>query len=85
VTDIEIGSIAAGIQAGMGNVAAGSIFATLTSAAMAGYGVPVVYGGVWGTSSAVYWGLAARRAGVKVVPTQAMPGMAATTQNKSPQ
>ncbi|RMZ67750.1 Interferon-induced 6-16 [Pyrenophora seminiperda CCB06] len=56
---IAAGSIAAGIQAGIGNVAAGSIFATLTSAAMSGYGVPIVFGGVWGISSVVCWGLAA--------------------------
>ncbi|CCC07088.1 unnamed protein product [Sordaria macrospora k-hell] len=36
------GSIAAGIQAAIGNVVAGSWFATVTSAAMGGYGVPVV-------------------------------------------
>jgi hypothetical protein len=59
ITDIYIGSIAAGIQAGIGNVAAGSIFATLTSAAMSGYGVPIVFGGVWRISSVMCWGLAA--------------------------
>jgi hypothetical protein len=48
------GSIAAGIQAGIGSVVAGSGFAILTSAAMAGYGVPIVFG-----SSAVLWGAAA--------------------------
>ncbi|KAJ4406494.1 hypothetical protein N0V85_004512 [Neurospora sp. IMI 360204] len=36
------GSIAAGIQGMIGNVVAGSWFATATSAAMGGYGVPVV-------------------------------------------
>jgi hypothetical protein len=61
ITDIATGSIAAGIQAGIGSVAAGSVFATLTSAAMAGYGVPIVFGGVWGISSVVCWGLAAWR------------------------
>ncbi|KAF2024472.1 hypothetical protein EK21DRAFT_94053 [Setomelanomma holmii] len=59
-TGVAAGSIAAGIQAGIGgSVAAGSVFATLTSAAMAGYGVPIVFGSVWGISSAVCWGIAA--------------------------
>ena len=40
------GSIAAGIQAGIGNVAAGSLFATLQSAAMGGFGVAIVSGTV---------------------------------------
>jgi hypothetical protein len=54
------GSIAAGIQAGIGgSVVAGSGFAIFTSAAMAGYGVPIVFGSVWGISSAVLWGAAA--------------------------
>ncbi|KAG9184969.1 hypothetical protein G6011_11799 [Alternaria panax] len=56
---IAAGSIAAGIQAGIGSVAAGSVFATLTSAAMAGYGAPIVLGGVWGISSVVCWGVTA--------------------------
>jgi hypothetical protein len=43
------GSIAAGIQAGIGSVVAGSGF----------YGVPIVFGSVWGISSAVLWGAAA--------------------------
>lgn len=38
------GSIAAGAQAGIGSVAAGSTFATLQSAAMGGYGVAAVAG-----------------------------------------
>jgi hypothetical protein len=54
-----LGSIAAGIQTGIGSVAAGSILATVTSAAMAGYGVPIVLGGVWGIGSAICWGIAA--------------------------
>ncbi|KAH6848489.1 hypothetical protein BKA58DRAFT_450916 [Alternaria rosae] len=45
------GSLAAWIQASIGNVAAGSVFATLTSAAMAGDGTPIVLRGVWGVSS----------------------------------
>ncbi|KAF2133286.1 hypothetical protein P153DRAFT_381724 [Dothidotthia symphoricarpi CBS 119687] len=53
---IAAGSIAAGIQAGIGSVAAGSTFAILTSAGMAGFGVPIVLGGVWLTSSAICWG-----------------------------
>ncbi|KAH6644181.1 hypothetical protein C7974DRAFT_16129 [Boeremia exigua] len=56
---IAAGSIAAGIQAGIGSVAAGSVFATLTSAAMLGYGVPIVLGSVWAISSTVCWGIAA--------------------------
>ncbi|KAF2448235.1 hypothetical protein P171DRAFT_428344 [Karstenula rhodostoma CBS 690.94] len=56
---VAAGSIAAGIQAGIGNVVAGSVFATLTSAGMAGYGLPIVLGGVGGISSAVGWGIAA--------------------------
>jgi hypothetical protein len=55
---MRAGSIAAGIHAGIGTVAAGSVFATLTIAAMFGFGLPVVLGGVWGISSAVLWGIA---------------------------
>ena len=40
------GSVAAILQAGMGDVIAGSFFAILQSAAMGGYGVPIVYGAV---------------------------------------
>lgn len=42
IASLLIGSIAASIQAGIGNVVAGGWFATATSAAMGGYGVPVV-------------------------------------------
>ncbi|KAL5420064.1 hypothetical protein PMIN03_000272 [Paraphaeosphaeria minitans] len=56
---IAAGSVAAGIQAGIESVGAGSIFAVLTSAGMAGYGVPIVFGGVWALSSIVCWGVAA--------------------------
>jgi hypothetical protein len=38
------GSVAAGVHAGIGNVAAQSSFAILQSYGMAGYGVPVVHG-----------------------------------------
>ncbi|KAI1471123.1 uncharacterized protein F4812DRAFT_167008 [Daldinia caldariorum] len=38
------GSIAAGVQSGIGNVVAGGLFATLQSAAMAGYGAAAVNG-----------------------------------------
>ncbi|KAI8937285.1 hypothetical protein NX059_006493 [Plenodomus lindquistii] len=55
---IVAGSIAAGLQAGIGNVAAGSTFAVLTSAMMGGGGLPVVLGGVWGISTAVMGGIA---------------------------
>ncbi|KAI1135340.1 hypothetical protein F5Y05DRAFT_416327 [Hypoxylon sp. FL0543] len=41
---IAAGSLAAGAQAGIGNVAAGSLFATLQSAGMAGYGAAIVNG-----------------------------------------
>ncbi|RYN42034.1 hypothetical protein AA0112_g1811 [Alternaria arborescens] len=44
---IVAGSTAAIIQADIGNVVAGSIFATCTSAMMGGYGAPIVFGGVW--------------------------------------
>lgn len=37
-----LGSIAAGVHSTIGNVAAGSLFATLQSAGMGGYGVAVV-------------------------------------------
>ncbi|EDU46048.1 Ifi-6-16 multi-domain protein [Pyrenophora tritici-repentis] len=56
---IAAGSIAAGVHAGIGSVAAGSTFAILTSAAMGGYGVPIVFGGVWAISTAVMGGIAA--------------------------
>jgi hypothetical protein len=59
MTDIELGSIAAAIQATIGTVTVGSFFAALTSAAMGGYGVPIVYGGVFAISSAVSWGIVA--------------------------
>ncbi|KAI4596567.1 hypothetical protein KJ359_005323 [Pestalotiopsis sp. 9143b] len=39
---IAAGSIAAGVHSTIGNVAAGSLFATLQSAGMGGYGVGVV-------------------------------------------
>ncbi|EUC39644.1 hypothetical protein COCMIDRAFT_110973 [Bipolaris oryzae ATCC 44560] len=55
---IAAGSTAAGFQAGIGNFAAGSIFATLTSAVISGYGVPIIFGSVWSISSVVCWGLA---------------------------
>jgi hypothetical protein len=60
---MSAGSIAAGMQAVIGSVAAGSVFATLTSAAMFGYGLPIVLEGAWGVSSAVLWGIAAWRNG----------------------
>ncbi|KAJ4309606.1 hypothetical protein N0V94_008847 [Neodidymelliopsis sp. IMI 364377] len=54
---ILAGSIAAGIQAGTGNVAAGSAFAVLTSAGMGGFGLAVVVGGVLVSSAALLWGI----------------------------
>ncbi|KAI1087620.1 hypothetical protein F5B19DRAFT_61731 [Rostrohypoxylon terebratum] len=43
-TSYHAGSIAAGAQASAGNIAAGSLFATLQSAGMAGYGAAIVNG-----------------------------------------
>lgn len=53
------GSIAAGAQAGIGSVIAGSGFAILTSAAMGEYRVPLVFGGVWFTGTTLVTGIAA--------------------------
>ncbi|KAF9697279.1 hypothetical protein EKO04_004548 [Ascochyta lentis] len=55
---IAAGSAAAGIQAGIGSVAAGSAFATLTSAAMGGYGAVIVFGGVWAVPAATLGAIA---------------------------
>ncbi|KAF1959610.1 hypothetical protein CC80DRAFT_501811 [Byssothecium circinans] len=55
---VAAGSIAAGIQAGIGNVAVGSLFALLTSAGMGGFGVPIVIGTVFGASALGCGGLA---------------------------
>lgn len=44
--DVSSGSIAAGIQATIGNVAAGGLFAIFQSAGMAGYDAGIVNGGV---------------------------------------
>jgi hypothetical protein len=41
---VRLGSFAAGVQAAMGDVLAGGGFATLQSAAMSGYGAPIVNG-----------------------------------------
>lgn len=41
--DACTGSVASGIQSGIGHVAAGSAFAVLTSAGMGGYGIVVVH------------------------------------------
>ncbi|KAG6197129.1 hypothetical protein E4U50_007983 [Claviceps purpurea] len=46
------GSAAAGIQSGIGNVAAGSLFATLQSAGMGGAGIAVVNAAVSGAAGA---------------------------------
>ncbi|KAG9192741.1 hypothetical protein G6011_11475 [Alternaria panax] len=56
---IIAGSTAAAIQAGIGNIVAGSIFATCTSAMMGGYGAVFVFGGAWLGSTALIVGLAA--------------------------
>ncbi|KAF2873207.1 hypothetical protein BDV95DRAFT_605763 [Massariosphaeria phaeospora] len=50
---VAAGSAAAGIQAGIGNVVAGSVFATLQSAAMGGAGAAVVNGVVGGSAAAI--------------------------------
>ncbi|KAL1639940.1 hypothetical protein SLS58_007366 [Diplodia intermedia] len=54
---IGAGSAAAGIQASTGSVAAGSLFATLTSAMMGGYGVPIVFGSIGAVYAAGVTGL----------------------------
>ncbi|EDU51537.1 hypothetical protein PtrSN002B_009322 [Pyrenophora tritici-repentis] len=59
---VAAGSIAAGLQAGIGNVVAGSLFATCTSAMMGGSGAVIIFGGIGiGTFATVGGGLAARR------------------------
>lgn len=45
---VQAGSIAAGVQAGVGNVAAGSVFAVLQSAGAGGAGIVAVNGVVQG-------------------------------------
>jgi hypothetical protein len=52
----NVGSLAAALQAHIGIVGAGSLFAIVQSAAMAGYGLPIVLPVVWGGMSAVCWG-----------------------------
>ncbi|KAF1996227.1 hypothetical protein P154DRAFT_580154 [Amniculicola lignicola CBS 123094] len=49
---VAAGSLAAGIQSGLGNVVAGGVFATLQSAAMGGYGAATVAGAVAQTAIA---------------------------------
>ncbi|GME22478.1 hypothetical protein GTA08_BOTSDO13286 [Neofusicoccum parvum] len=49
---VAAGSLAAGTQSLIGSVTAGGTFATLTSAAMGGYGVGVVTGAVVGMAGA---------------------------------
>lgn len=44
VANMNLGSMAAGIQAGLGNVVADSAFAVLTSAGMGGAGLAAVMG-----------------------------------------
>lgn len=50
---VNVESVAAGIQARIGNVAPGSAFAVLTSAAMGGDGTMVVYGSAWAVPAAL--------------------------------
>ena len=65
---IPLGSIAAWIQSMLGNIGAHSTFAYLQSAAMGGYGTPIVNGIIqaWGMISGaavtMYSGLGGRRA-----------------------
>ncbi|KAH9871566.1 hypothetical protein J1614_005821 [Plenodomus biglobosus] len=56
---IVAGSVAAGIQAGIGNVAAGSSFAILTSAMMGGGGLGSILMGIWGSCTTVMGVIAA--------------------------
>lgn len=58
-----LGSAAAGVQAGIGNVIAGSLFATLQSAGAGGAGVAIVNGVVQGVGVAA----AAAGAGAAIV------------------
>lgn len=55
---MEVGSLAAGIQAGIGNVAAGSVFAGLTSAGAGGAALGVAQGVGAGVAAAVAGGSA---------------------------
>ena len=52
-----LGSSAAGIQAGIGNVAAGSLFAILQSAGAGGAGASILGGTVFGVTSLAAWGI----------------------------
>ena len=45
--DTTADSVAAGIQASIGSIAAGSTFAVFTSAGMGGYGAAIVFGSAW--------------------------------------
>jgi hypothetical protein len=53
----NLGSVAAGIQSGIGSVAAGSLFAILQSAAMGGAGAIIVNTIVGGTAAVVSAGV----------------------------
>lgn len=55
---MAIDTLAAKIQSSIGNVEPGSAFAILTSAGMWGlYGVPIVYGSIWGVSTVIVGGI----------------------------
>jgi hypothetical protein len=56
VINLYVGSLAAANQAQIGLVGAGSLFAIVQSAAIAGYGLPTVLGTVKGGASLVCWG-----------------------------
>jgi hypothetical protein len=53
---LRVGRLAAALQVHIGIVGAGSLFAIVQSAAMAGYGLPIVLPAVWGGMSGVCWG-----------------------------
>jgi hypothetical protein len=58
-TGVGAGSVAAGVQSGLGSVAAGSMFAGLQSAAAGGYGLAMANGVVQGAGAALSVGAAA--------------------------
>ncbi|KAF2737572.1 hypothetical protein EJ04DRAFT_430640 [Polyplosphaeria fusca] len=55
-TGVVAGSTAAAMQASIGNVAAGSMFAFMQSAGAGGAAAGVLQGSVWGATSAAAWG-----------------------------
>lgn len=53
ITQNHLGSAAAAVQSGIGNVVSGSVFATLQSAAAGGYGVAAVTTAVQAVGAAI--------------------------------